>query len=245
MSASLTYVSYSHIASGNSGIAMLGQRQISSFVYRPLSLTARNATRRRPVSGDRDLPRGSRRSPDLSSLQRPSLPWIRRAVRGLPHMLGLWGRAGHAALARSQILRRITRLTSLPTVYGTPQDPEFSRHAWQSEASALPASRRIARVAMILSIAALLAGCKREAAVKVEDARPVKVAVVEAGHPGHALSYSGVVRPRIESALGFRLPRNVLARSVNVGDRLGGGQVIARLDGTDLILAEAAARAAA
>jgi RND family efflux transporter MFP subunit len=102
----------------------------------------------------------------------------------------------------------------------------------------------MASVAIILPIAALLAGCKGEAAVKEEDARPVKVAVVEAGHPGHALRYSGVVRPRIESALGFRVPGKIVARSVNVGDRLAVDQVIARLDETDLGLAESAARAA-
>jgi RND family efflux transporter MFP subunit len=58
------------------------------------------------------------------------------------------------------------------------------------------------------------------------------------------LTYSGVVRPRIESALGFRVPGKIVARVVNVGDRVEVGQVIARLDETDLKLAETAARAA-
>ena len=74
--------------------------------------------------------------------------------------------------------------------------------------------------------------------------RPVKVAVVAPATQGRTLTYSGVVRPRIESALGFRVPGKIVARVVNVGDRVEVGQVIARLDETDLKLAETAARAA-
>lgn len=101
----------------------------------------------------------------------------------------------------------------------------------------------ITRVA-ILGVLALLAGCKAETAVHEQPVRPVKVAVVEAGSQGRTLTYSGVVRPRIESALGFRVPGKIVARSVNVGDRIEVDQVIARLDDTDLKLAENAARAA-
>jgi multidrug efflux system membrane fusion protein len=72
----------------------------------------------------------------------------------------------------------------------------------------------------------------------------VKVAIVAAAPQGRTLSYSGVVRPRIESALGFRVPGKIVARAVNVGDRIEVDQVIARLDETDLKLAENAAKAA-
>jgi RND family efflux transporter MFP subunit len=96
----------------------------------------------------------------------------------------------------------------------------------------------------ILGVAALVAGCKGEAAVKEETVRPVKVAIVEAAAQARTLAYSGVVRPRIESALGFRVSGKIVARPVNVGDRLEVDQAIARLDETDLKLAESAARAA-
>src|SRR5262245_27198648 len=96
----------------------------------------------------------------------------------------------------------------------------------------------------LLSVAALVAGCKGEAAVQDQAARPVKVAVVAAAPKGRTLSFAGVVRPRIESALGFRVPGKIVERSVNVGDRVGVDQVIARLDETDLKLAESSARAA-
>jgi membrane fusion protein, multidrug efflux system len=103
----------------------------------------------------------------------------------------------------------------------------------------------------LLVLSLLLAACQAPAAPasppaagKVEIVRPVKVAVVGAGAAGHVLTYSGVVRPRIESALGFRVPGKIVERTVNVGDRVEVGQVIARLDDTDLKLAENAAKAA-
>src|SRR5262245_32645854 len=111
-------------------------------------------------------------------------------------------------------------------------------------ASAVPTRMRRASLVTVLGIAAFLAGCKGEAAVKEESIRPVKVAVVEAGTPTRKLTYSGVVRPRIESALGFRVPGKIVARLVNVGDHVSVDQEIARLDETDLRLAENAARAA-
>jgi RND family efflux transporter MFP subunit len=96
----------------------------------------------------------------------------------------------------------------------------------------------------IVGIAALTTGCKSEATVQDQPVRSVKVAIVAAAPQGRTVSYSGVVRPRIESALGFRVPGKIVARAVNVGDRIEVDQVIARLDATDLKLAENAARAA-
>jgi membrane fusion protein, multidrug efflux system len=101
----------------------------------------------------------------------------------------------------------------------------------------------IAGLVLVLGIAVGLAGCKGEAAVSHESVRPVKVALIAAGSPKRTLTYSGVVRPRVESALGFRVPGKIVARSVNVGDRIEVEQTIARLDETDLKLAENAARA--
>jgi multidrug efflux system membrane fusion protein len=97
---------------------------------------------------------------------------------------------------------------------------------------------------LVLGLAAGLAGCKGEAAVSQVSVRPVKVALVAAASPQRTLTYSGVVRPRVESALGFRVPGKIIERSVNVGDRIEVDQTIARLDETDLKLAENAARAA-
>jgi multidrug efflux system membrane fusion protein len=115
------------------------------------------------------------------------------------------------------------------------------------DAALVPRRRRVANragILVVLGIAATIAGCKGEAAIQDQVVRPVKVAVVAPATQGRTLTYSGVVRPRIESALGFRVPGKIVARAVNVGDRVEVGQVIARLDETDLRLAEAGARAA-
>jgi len=106
-----------------------------------------------------------------------------------------------------------------------------------------PTSGRIAGLVLVVGFAAGLAGCKGEAAVSQESLRPVKVAQIAAASPKRTLTYSGVVRPRVESALGFRVSGKIIARSVNVGDRIEMEQTIARVDDTDLKLAENSARA--
>ena len=102
---------------------------------------------------------------------------------------------------------------------------------------------RIIGIISALALAASSAGCKSEAVAKPETARPVKVAIVAAAAPQRTLTYSGVVGPRVEAALGFRVPGKIIARSVNIGDRIEVGQIIAGLDETDLKLAESSARA--
>src|SRR5262249_4976570 len=82
----------------------------------------------------------------------------------------------------------------------------------------------------LLVLSLLLAACQAPAApaappaasARAEIVRPVKVAVVGAGDAGRVLNYSGVVRPRIESALGFRVPGKVGGRT-GPGGRAGGG----------------------
>ncbi len=88
-----------------------------------------------------------------------------------------------------------------------------------------------------------LAACS-EAKVAPVQVRPVKAMIVPAPVTERILIYSGVVAPRIESTLGFRVSGKIVERYVNVGDRVGAGQKIARLDETDLKLAENSARAA-
>ena len=100
------------------------------------------------------------------------------------------------------------------------------------------------RSALALLLVATVGACKDEAKVAPEIVRPVKVAVVAEQARGRALIYSGVVRPRIESDLGFRVPGKIVERTINVGDPVKVDQVIARLDDADLVLAENSARAA-
>jgi membrane fusion protein, multidrug efflux system len=102
---------------------------------------------------------------------------------------------------------------------------------------------RFSRAAVLLPLVAALAGCTGEAKVADDVVRPVKVAVMGEAVQGRTLSYSGVVRPRIESAIGFRVPGKIIERLVDVGNRIEIDQTIAVLDETDLRLAEDSARA--
>jgi membrane fusion protein, multidrug efflux system len=106
------------------------------------------------------------------------------------------------------------------------------------------AKSALSRAILLLPLVALLAGCSSEAKVGQEIARPVKVTVVGEAVRGRMLTYSGVVRPRIESAVGFRVAGKIVERLVNAGGRVEVGQVIARLDDIDLRLAENSAKAA-
>jgi multidrug efflux system membrane fusion protein len=135
-------------------------------------------------------------------------------------------------------------MQSLIAKWADPGDRSVSnRQKASSEPLRLVGPLRFSRVALLLPLVAALAGCAGEAKVADDVVRPVKVAVVGEAVQGRTLTYSGVVRPRIESAVGFRVPGKIVERLVNVGDRVEIDQTIAVLDDTDLRLAEDSARA--
>jgi multidrug efflux system membrane fusion protein len=109
------------------------------------------------------------------------------------------------------------------------------------EKTSLVSRKRVLSAVVFLPLA--LAGCSDEKVSEV-PARPVKVMVVPKPVTERALAYSGVIAPRIESTLGFRVPGKIMERFVNVGDTVKAGQKIAKLDEKDLKLAENSARAA-
>ena len=94
---------------------------------------------------------------------------------------------------------------------------------------------------LIVALAALAAGCA-EQDTKPEAPRPVRAAVV-AENGTEEWNLSGEVRARYETRLAFRLPGQMLARKVEVGDLVKAGQTVAVLDGRDAQLAESSARA--
>jgi RND family efflux transporter MFP subunit len=71
----------------------------------------------------------------------------------------------------------------------------------------------------------------------------VRTEVVAASTVAPELALAGEVRPRIEVRYGFRVGGRVLERKVQVGDRVEAGQVLARLDPSDLAPAVDAQRA--
>ena len=102
---------------------------------------------------------------------------------------------------------------------------------------------RLAMAAVFVGLAALLAGCKEDKPVE-QVIRPVKAVIAQEQAPQRSRTFSGSVRARIESPLGFRVAGKITERLVNIGDRVAVGQVIAKLDETDLKLSENSARAA-
>lgn len=102
------------------------------------------------------------------------------------------------------------------------------------------------RLALLLAVSAastgVLTACSRPAPAE-EPVRSVKVLTVGAGSMQSALEFSGEVRPRIESRLGFRVAGKLTRRHVELGQRVKAGQVLAQLDPQDYQLAADAAQA--
>jgi multidrug efflux system membrane fusion protein len=90
--------------------------------------------------------------------------------------------------------------------------------------------------------ALLLAACSKDEP-KIEDVRPVRALVLAEGGGGASAEFSGEVRPRIESRLGFRVAGKITARNVDVGANVKKGEVLMQLDPQDLKLAAAGAQA--
>lgn len=95
--------------------------------------------------------------------------------------------------------------------------------------------------ALVLSLA-VLAGCSRGDAPP-EPVRSVKVMTVAASGLQSRYEFSGEVRPRVESRLGFRVGGKITQRQAEVGQHVTPGTVLAQLDPQDYRLAAEAARA--
>jgi RND family efflux transporter MFP subunit len=93
-----------------------------------------------------------------------------------------------------------------------------------------------------LAAAVLLAACSRPAPPE-EPVRSVKLVTVGVGALQSSLEYSGEVRARVESRLGFRVAGKIVQRQAELGQRVKAGQVLAQLDPRDYQLAAEASRA--
>jgi RND family efflux transporter MFP subunit len=81
-----------------------------------------------------------------------------------------------------------------------------------------------------LALLALLAACKPAEGPEPEPIRPVRVTTVESQEGGETVSLTGQVEAQEEVSLSFRVGGRMIERSVNVGDRVRAGQVVARLE---------------
>jgi len=94
---------------------------------------------------------------------------------------------------------------------------------------------RLSTAALVGFLIFPIAGCKEEAE-KAEKPTPVRVATVVFQPVFEPHEYVGTIKPRYQSDLGFRVTGKIIERRVNVGDRVKAGDLIARLDATDLKL---------
>jgi len=94
-----------------------------------------------------------------------------------------------------------------------------------------------------------LAGCQRGADEAAEpEVRPVRSVTIAKSEGGNTIALSGRIASEDEVAVAFRIPGRLIERTVNVGDRVRPGQVIARLEQMNernqLLSAQAALNAA-
>ena len=95
---------------------------------------------------------------------------------------------------------------------------------------------------LTLATVALIAACSRPAPPE-EPVRSVKLMTVGAQALQAQVEYSGEVRARVESRLGFRVAGKMVQRQAELGQKVRAGQVLAQLDPRDYQLAADASRA--
>ena len=96
--------------------------------------------------------------------------------------------------------------------------------------------------ASLIAAALVLSACSKPAPPE-EPIRAVKVITVGMDSIQSGAEFSGEVRPRVESRLGFRVAGKLVRRPVELGQMVKAGQVLAQLDPQDYKLATEAARA--
>ena len=103
--------------------------------------------------------------------------------------------------------------------------------------------RQIPPLFIALLTAAVLSACSKPAE-KTEDIRPVRAIVLSSSDVDVNAEFSGEVRARVESRLGFRVAGKIVSRKVDAGALVRKGQVLMQLDPQDLQLSQAQALAA-
>ncbi len=94
---------------------------------------------------------------------------------------------------------------------------------------------------MVLTLTAVLAGCKQER----EPPPPPRPALTMLVEPSAALDmvFSGAIQPQVQTPVGFRVVGRMISRPVNAGDRVEKGESLAAIDPLSLEMAARAATA--
>jgi len=96
-----------------------------------------------------------------------------------------------------------------------------------------PSRKRPPVLLALLLLALPLAACDDAAPPPASEIRPVRVATVAPRSGGDSVSLTGSVEAETEVNLAFRIDGRMVERTVNVGDRVMAGQLVARLDRTN------------
>jgi len=97
--------------------------------------------------------------------------------------------------------------------------------------------------ALLLILATVLGGCGKESAPPAKIEQPALTQIVGTVAPDNFNVFSGEVRARYESQLGFRIGGKIVERLVDAGARVKSGQALARLDPADSSLQAGSAQA--
>jgi len=76
----------------------------------------------------------------------------------------------------------------------------------------------------------MLAACEGESEGAAPEVRPVRTVTVQKSESGVPVALTGRIQALDEAALGFRISGRMIERTVNVGDRVQAGQLVARLE---------------
>ena len=88
------------------------------------------------------------------------------------------------------------------------------------------------RAVMCLAVLSLLAACDEETAPESEPVRPVRVAIAQSDSGGETVTLTGEIMAQDTVVLAFRTNGRVISRSVNIGDAVVAGDLLARLEDT-------------
>ena len=86
------------------------------------------------------------------------------------------------------------------------------------------------KVLLALASLALLAACQRADDALVPEIRPVRVITIESRAASGVVSLTGSVQAQTEINESFRIDGRLVERTVDIGDKVKPGQLIARLD---------------
>lgn len=97
--------------------------------------------------------------------------------------------------------------------------------------------RTVAGAALFAAMGLALSACNEKKEDTAEVVRPVKVVEIAQADTTRKLDYSGSVKARTDMNLGFRVNGKIVERKVDIGEKVKPGDVLARIDPTDYVLA--------